>query len=407
MPRRQLLFGAPLSPSRSRSLAGDATGGAVARVRLDSIDLLRGLVMVLMALDHVRIFFTDFRFDPVDLAHTYPAMFITRWITHFCAPVFLLLAGTGAYFISGRLDRASLSRFLLTRGVWLVLLEVTLINLIWSFDPLYRGGIHLQVIWAIGCSMIVLSALVRLQVAVVGGTGLLLIFGHNAFDGLTPADFGAWAPLWTVLHVPGMLARGIFVSYPLIPWVGVMAVGYALGAVYSLPAVRRRLILVGIGGAALMGFFALRAVNIYGDPSPWTTQSSPALTAMSFMDVTKYPPSLLFLLATLGPALIALAAFEIARGPVAVFLITFGRVPFFFYVLHIALAHFVAGVAALVFGHGTYVLTHFPWTPPPGWGVGLPGVYAIWACLVLALYPACRWFSDVKRRRADWWLAYL
>jgi uncharacterized membrane protein len=390
----------------SETLAADAAGGA-AKARLGSIDLLRGLVMVLMALDHVRVFFTDFRFDPVDLSHTYPAMFITRWITHFCAPVFLMLAGAGAYFLSRRRDRASLSRFLLTRGLWLVFLEVTLINLIWSFDPLYRGGVDLQVIWAIGCSMIVLSALVRLPIAVVGGTGLLLIFGHNAFDGLTPDDFGAWAPLWTALHVPGQLARGIFVSYPLIPWVGVMAVGYALGAVYTLPAARRRLILVALGVAALVGFFTLRAFNIYGDPAPWTTQATPALTAMSFMNVTKYPPSLLFLLATLGPALIALAAFEIARGPVVGFFITFGRVPFFFYVLHIALAHLIAGIAALVFGQGTFVLTHFPWTHPPGWGVGLPGVYAIWACLVLALYPACRWFSEIKRRRTDWWLAYL
>ena len=376
------------------------------RQRLDSIDLLRGLVMVLMALDHVREYFTEARFDPLDLTQTSAALFATRWITHFCAPAFILLAGTSAYLVSKRRTRAGLSRFLLTRGLWLVFLELTVVIFAWSFDLSYKGGLDLAVIWAIGWSMISLAALVYLPVSAVGAIGILMILGHNALDGIKPEALGAWAPVWSVLHVQGPIPYG-FVVYPLVPWIGVMAAGYALGTVYDLPDARRRRILSWLGLATIAGFLALRALNVYGDPQPWSAQSSALFSVLSFMNLAKYPPSLLFLLATLGPALLALAWFEHARGAAARFFVTIGRVPLFFYVIHIALAHLLAGLAALILGYGPEVLTNRPWVLSPGWGFGLPVVYVMWAIVVLALYPACRWFAAIKQRRRDWWLSYL
>ena len=376
------------------------------RQRLDSIDLLRGLVMVLMALDHVREYFTEARFDPLDLTQTSAVLFATRWITHFCAPAFILLAGTSAYLVSKKRTRAELSRFLLTRGLWLVFLELTVVIFAWSFDLSYKGGLDLAVIWAIGWSMIAMAALVHLPVSAVGAIGILMIFGHNALDGIKPEALGAWAPVWSVLHVQGPIPYG-FVVYPLVPWIGVMAAGYALGTVYDLPDARRRRILSWLGLATIAGFLALRALNVYGDPQPWSAQSSALFSVLSFMNLAKYPPSLLFLLATLGPALLALAWFEHARGAAARFFVTIGRVPLFFYVIHIALAHLLAGLAALILGYGPEVLTNRPWVLSPGWGFGLPVVYVMWAIVVLALYPACRWFAAIKQRRRDWWLSYL
>jgi uncharacterized membrane protein len=362
--------------------------------------------MVLMALDHVREYFTKARFDPLDLTQTSAVLFATRWITHFCAPAFLLLAGTSAYLVSKKRTRTELSRFLLTRGLWLVFLELTVVIFAWSFDLSYKGGLDLAVIWAIGWSMIAMAALVYLPVSAVGAIGILMIFGHNALDGIKPEALGAWAPVWSVLHVQGPIPYG-FVVYPLVPWIGVMAAGYALGTVYDLPDARRRRILSWLGLATIAGFLALRALNVYGDPQPWSAQSSALFSVLSFMNLAKYPPSLLYLLATLGPALLALAWFEHARGAAARFLVTIGRVPLFFYVIHIALAHLLAGLAALALGYGPEVLTNRPWVLSPGWGFGLPVVYAMWAIVVLALYPACRWFAAIKQRRRHWWLSYL
>ncbi len=377
-----------------------------ARTRLASIDLLRGLVIVLMALDHVRDYFTAARFSPLDLEQTDPPLFLTRWITHFCAPVFVLLAGVSARLVAQRCTTDELRRFLLTRGLWLIVLEFTVVTFAWTVNLRYEYGLVMQVIWALGVSMIALAALVGLPVRVVAFVGLVLVAGHNLLDGVTPVQFVAWAPLWNVLHVQGPTPFG-FVLYPLLPWVGVMALGFALGGVYAWDAPRRRRTLIAIGAAAILAFVVLRLANGYGDPQPWTRQATATLTVLSFLNVSKYPPSLLYLLATLGPALVMLAMFETVRGRFAAVIEVFGRVPLFFYVLHIALAHLAAGLIALWMGFGTAVLADMFLKLPDGWGFGLAGVYLAWAGVLATLYPVCHWFSDVKRRRRDWWLAYL
>lgn len=379
-------------------------------MRLLAIDLVRGLVIVLMALDHVRDYFTGTPFAATDLTQTTPLLFFTRWITHFCAPVFVLLAGTSAFLMSQRLDRAQLARLLWTRGLWLVVLEWTVVTFAWTFNFDYSLGLIMQVIWAIGMSMIVLAALVRLPTTWIGAIGVLMIVAHNLTDGIAPESFGVLEPLWRVLHVQGPLAIGGtpvgFVLYPLVPWIGVMAAGYALGQVYLLDAAHRRRILLALGMALCAGFVALRAINAYGDPAPWSGQDSAAFTLLSFLNTTKYPPSLLYLLMTLGPALLLLAACEHARGTVAQALATFGRVPLFAYVLHIVLVHLFAGLVALATGYGTAILTDFFLFYPNEWGYGLPVVYLAWLVVIALLYPACRWFADLKRRRRTWWLSY-
>ena len=363
-------------------------------------------MIVLMALDHVRDYFTGVRFSPLDLTQTDPALFLTRWITHFCAPTFIFLAGVSAWLVSRRCTRSELTRFLLTRGLWLVFLEFTVVTLAWTFNLRYDLGLFLQVLWAIGVSMMVLALLVRVPLPWIGAFAVVMIAGHNLLDGIEPATFGALAPLWAVLHVQMPIPVG-FVHYPLIPWVGVMALGYVLGGVFELEPARRRRVLLVLGSGMIAVFIALRLANGYGDPHPWAPQSSAMLTLLSFLNVHKYPPSLLYLLVTLGPALLLLVWFESARGALANLLEVFGRVPLFFYVLHIALAHALAGVVALLAGHGMSVLTGFFFDFPPTWGYGLPVVYAAWLVVLALLYPLCRWFADLKRRRNDWWLSYL
>jgi uncharacterized membrane protein len=383
-----------------------ASVAAHASARIPSIDILRGLVMVLMALDHVRDFFTDVRFDPLDLSQTSPALFLTRWITHFCAPTFVLLAGVSAYLMSLRCSRAELSRFLFTRGLWLALLEVTLISLVWTFNLRYDHGLFLQVIWAIGVSMMVLAALVRLPIRAIALLSVVIIAGHNLLDGIAPQSFGTWAPLWWLLHVSGPIPHA-FVAYPLIPWIAVMSLGYCVGALFQLEQQERVRRFMWLGAASLVIFVLVRATNAYGDPSAWTLQRTALATMLSFVNVQKYPPSLDYLLITLGCGFLLLAAFESARGKPGEVLRTFGRVPLFFYVLHVALAHLAAGIVGYATGFGVALLTADFMLVPQQWGFGLPVVYLAWLLVVVTLYPACRWFAAVKRRRSDWWLSYL
>jgi uncharacterized membrane protein len=389
---------------------------AAPRSRVEAVDVLRGVIMIVMALDHVRDFFGRPGIDPTDPVRAGWALFFTRWVTHFCAPVFFLLAGTGAFLALRRRSPAELSRFLLTRGAWLLFLDLFVVRcfgLQFNFD--FRVTV-IVVLWALGWAMIVLAGLVRLPVRVAVWFGAVMVALHNAFDGIPAAAFGALAPLWSILHAPGVLFASqrvtVLVAYPLIPWVGVTALGYGLGQVYLWPAARRRGFLLRLGLALSAAFVALRAIGLYGDPSPWSAQATPLATVLSFLRTTKYPPSLLFLLMTLGPALVFLAALD--RGTPAPLrpALVFGRVPLFYYVVHMPLIHLAAVAVCLArYGSAHWMFESpwpdlFPFTPPPGWGFGLPVVYSIWLAVVLAMYPLSRWFAGVKRRSDNPWLSY-
>jgi len=410
------------------------------RQRIDSIDLLRGIVMVIMMLDHTRDFVHDAAlrgFDPTDLTHTTVKVFLTRWITHFCAPTFVFLAGTAAYLqlVRGK-SRGDLSRFLVTRGFWLILLEFTAVRAgaFLNFDYRFIGVA--QVIWVIGVSMIVLAGLIHLPLRVIVGFGVAMIALHNLLDrfhvqgwqGPNSPVPGYWAKLFMVLHqgseafpVFGWPSPVIFVLYPLIPWIGVMAVGYAFGAFYQMDAPRRRRSLLSIGSVVVVLFVVIRAINVYGDPSRWSRQAAAAMTVISFLNVTKYPPSLLFLLMTLGPALLFLAWFETREStssPQPQFLgsrlrgvfVTYGRVPLFFYLLQWPTAHLMSLLAHLIAGKPIRWMFDSETMlsgPPPGVGFNLAVVYVCWIAGVLLLYPLCKWFAGVKARRRDWWLSYL
>jgi uncharacterized membrane protein len=400
-------------------------GGPVAiAARLDSVDLLRGIIMVVMSLDHLREYLTWVPFTPENLARTWPALFFTRWITHFCAPLFFFLAGTGAYLARSRgRSGAQLSHFLWTRGLWLVVVEFTIVDFVFTFSP---GWIVGSVIVALGLCMVLMAGIVRLPLKWVAAFGLAMIFLHNLLDGIKPQVFGKFAWLWTLLHSPGLIPidpkRSMYLAvYVLVPWVGVMAAGYALGALYSLPSDRRRRIMLGIGAAATVLFVILRATNIYGNPSataspgsgPFTPQATAVMTLVAFLNVAKYPPSLQFLLMTLGPGVLALAAFDRVRtatNRVARVLVVFGRVPLFYFVLHVLVAHLLAIGFGVVFHQpiGRLLSERYLLSPPePGYGHGLAFIYAVWMAMNVGLYFPCRWYAEYKRSHRQWWLSYV
>jgi uncharacterized membrane protein len=407
-----------------------------ARGRIDSIDLLRGIVMVIMMLDHTRdyVHYGALSFDPLDLTQTNTLLFLTRWITHFCAPTFVFLAGTGCYlqFARGK-SKSDLSRFLITRGLWLIVLELTVVRLLCFFNYQIKFLAFLQVIWVIGVAMIVLATLIHLPLKMIAAFGVAMIFLHNLFDKFqVVVQPGGPAPnpgakLWMVLHQPGLFPIAnagspiVFVLYPLIPWIGVMAAGYAFGALYQKDSGSRRRWLLILGGLATALFVILRAVDVYGDPLKWSRQKNLVFTVLSFLNTQKYPPSLLYLLMTLGPAILALAWFERSRssaphsqtapGSIRNFFVTFGRVPLFFYLLQWLTAHTISILLHWGVGKPTAWLFQTPidWfsAPQPGIGFNLAVVYAAWIGGVLLLYPLCKWFAGVKQRRRDWWLSYL
>ena len=435
------------SLQRGGDVANAEAAGAVnpepikaSRQRIDSIDLLRGIVMVIMMLDHTRDYIHSgaLLFDPLDLSKTTTALFLTRWITHFCAPVFVFLAGTGAFLQGARgKSKRELSRFLVTRGLWLIVLEFTVVRLFAFFNADLRFLLFVQVIFVIGFSMIVLAALIHLPLKVIAGFGLFVIALHNFFDRYrAPPWRGPQSPvpswgakLWMLLHQPGLFPIGprfpsplAFILYPLIPWIGVMAVGYAFGALYTKDAKLRRRWLLLIGGIATWLFVFIRAVDKYGEPFHWSRQKNIGFTILSFINTTKYPPSLDYLLMTLGPAILLLAFFEPGRDAVIAasrsagsalrnIFVTFGRVPLFFYVLQWFTAHTIAVLLHLAFGKPVHWLFQTPvdWfsNPPSGNGFRLWVVYLSWIGGVLFLYPLCKWFAGVKARRKAWWLSYL
>ena len=370
------------------------------RARIGSVDTLRGLVMIIMALDHTRDFFSTTGFNPREV--TNPLLFLTRWVTHFCAPTFILLAGLSAFLYGRGKSLGELSRFLLVRGLWLILIDLSLIKYGWRFElDLYR--LSAGVIFVIGASMVALSALIWLPRWAIASLALLMIAGHNLLDNVRPEDLGEASGAWHVLYEPGLVPLGdsvtLYILYPLIPWIGVMASGYLLGPVMQLDQGKRQRILLGLGAAITVGFLVLRVTNVYGDPTPWTPQDTWLSTILSFLNCEKYPPSLLYLMMTLGPALILLALFEQLRGALASFLATFGRVPFFYYVVHIYLIHALAVATAFAL---TGVLTTTPEV-----NFNLAGVYIVWLMVVVLLYPICRWFSELKESSSGWWWAYL
>jgi uncharacterized membrane protein len=407
---------------------------AVRTPRLDSVDLLRGLIMVFMALDHTRDFFSHLHFPPEDMTQTWPTLFLTRWLTHFSAPGFFFLAGTAAFLSLGRgRTPAKVSHFLWTRGLWLVFLELTIIGYAWTFIPSFGYG---GVIWVLGWSMVAMALVVRLPLPWVAAFGAVMVAGHNLLDHVQPQALGRFAWLWILLHQPGFIPLpqpsfihlppgvgfGFFVLYVLVPWMGVMALGYAFGAVLRRPPQERQRWTLWIGLAATALFLVLRGFNAYGNPSQgfigsgaWSAQGTLGMTLVSFFNTTKYPPSLHFLLMTLGPSLIALAWFDKLAvkdklGALGRFFVVFGRVPLFYYILHLFLIHSMAVLIAMAWGqpyewllHGGFFLSF----APPGYGHHLPFIYLVWATAIAILYFPCKWYMDLKARRRDWWLSYL
>ncbi len=378
--------------------------------------------MIIMALDHVRDFIhrAAMSSSPTDLATTTPILFLTRWITHFCAPVFVFTAGLGVYlwWQRGR-SKGQLSKYLATRGLWLVFLEVTVMRLAYNFDLAQSYPLLLLVLWALGGCMILMAALVWLPVRALAVLSVATIALHNLLDGIQPARFGSAAPLWNVIHQPGAFPMGkalVIVGYPLVPWVAVMALGFSFGPMFQMEAGTRRRHLLNIGVAMTVAFLVIRGLNSYGDPAPWSTQLSTTYTWLSFLNTTKYPPSLAFLLMTLGPALIVLSRLDALSFKASNPVIVFGRVPLFYFVTHFYLAHIAAAVLALVrYGSAAWAFIFHPVPSmggpvklyPPDFGYNLWMAYAVWAVIVIGLYPACRWFAGVKARRKEWWISYL
>ena len=387
----------------------------ITRPRIESIDLLKGLVMVIMALDHTRDYFhySAFYFDPTDPTQSTLPIFFTRFITHFCAPAFSFLAGLSAFMISKRKSLPELSSFLFKRGLWLVFVEIIIISFAWKFDMHFRH-IGLQTIWSLGVSMIVLAGLIYLPKRLILAFSIVIIFGHNLLDNIHfDGNF-----LWAMLHERQKFefAKGhtIVFAYSLLPWIAVMSLGYCFGSLYdaTFETAKRKKILNGLGIGSLLLFVILIALNTYGDPVQWTNYGVNSKTLMSIFDVNKYPPSLLYLLITLGGTFLFLANAEKLKGKVVDFFSTFGRVPFFYYILHIYLIHLFAAFAAYFTGFGwqALVLPTFITRVEAlkGYGFNLITVYLVWIVVILLLYPLCKKFDSYKQSHKEkWWLSYL
>jgi uncharacterized membrane protein len=391
------------------------------KTRVESIDLLRGLVMVIMALDHTREYFHLGAMigvnDPTNLDTTTPILFLTRFITHYCAPVFIFLAGTSSCLYGSRKTKPELFKFLFSRGVWLIFLEIVLNNFLWWFDITY-GSIILQVIWAIGFSMICLSFLVYLPKKILLAVGIILIAGHNLLDGIAVKGQSLGAILWYVLHQPNWIQisenRWVSIVYPVLPWIGVMVLGYCFGTFYEkgFDSTIRKKWLVRLGLGATLLFFIVRGINVYGDLVPWSHQRNFTYTVLSFFNVTKYPPSLTFLLMTLGPSLLFLYATDEWKNKLTDVFVVFGRVPLFFYFFHIFIIHLSAMLGLLMSGRNCLDMILNNQLMDSGrlitYGYSLRVVYLVWIAVVLSLYPFCKWYMEYKSSHRDkWWLSYL
>jgi uncharacterized membrane protein len=382
--------------------------------------MLRGLVIVIMALDHVRDFFlAGAQQDPMADPNVTVAVFATRWVTHFCAPVFVLLAGVSAGLMIARRDPLGVARFLFTRGLWLIAVEWLVISTLTTFSP---GGIPqlggqvfvaMQVIWAIGASMIVLAGVQLMGRRACLVLGALIVASHNLLDAVWPrtALLDQNWPLWTALHSQMSINAGPFLFvfiYPVLPWIGVMLLGCGISEVFERPARQRNATLLKAGLALTAAFVVLRAIGAYGDPNPWQWQERGLIaTKMDFLNTTKYPPSLDFLLMTLGPAAMLCAVTDRMAGGIKDALVIFGRVPFAFYVAHVALIHTLSVLLGVAQGFRPGDMMTIFLFYPSGYGVPLPAVYVVWAIVIAMLYPFCRWMASLKARRRDWWLSYV
>jgi uncharacterized membrane protein len=385
--------------------------------RVESIDILRGIVIILMTLDHVRDYFHGdaFLFNPLDLEKTTPAIFATRWITHFCAPVFVFLAGTSAFLVGQRKGLDGLSSFLLKRGFWLVFLEFTVMNLAWFFNPTFSLLVF-QVIGALGLGMILLSFIIRLPYKAILVAAIVILTCHNLFDDVHVEGDGLLAMGWSLLHEFDGFELGnytLLLGYPIIPWTGIMMLGYCFGRLYvDYTAATRKKVLWYTGAAMIGAFLVIRAFNNYGDPAPWSAQQSGIMSVLSFFNVSKYPPSLLYTLITLGPALIFLSLTEGRTLPFSRYILALGRAPMLFYILHVYFIHILAVVAALMTGYEFSDMIFNTWiTDSPnlkGYGFSLSTVYAVWIFVVLCLLPICFAYDKYKRAHKEkWWLSYL
>jgi len=368
--------------------------------RIESIDIMRGIVMVVMALDHSRDFLTDPNFDPTNLHKASTILFLTRFVTHYCASTFVFLAGTSAYLsISRGKTKNQAAKFLLSRGLWLIFLELTIVRFGWIVNLDY-SFIFLQVIWAIGFSMVILAALIYLPLPAIAGFGFILVFGHDLFDKFAVTSLSpAGKVIWDFLHVMGYVSIGskfgIMILYPLVPWVGVMALGYCFGTLFKMDAARRRKLLLTIGFSAIALFVLIRAGNFYGDPAYWTDQHSWYRDVLSFIDVSKYPPSLDYLLITLGPVMLLIAAFEHVKNRVTDIFLVYGRVPLFYYILHLYLLRLLCIIPFIIYNK------------KQGYSFPLWSVYVAWLLVVFILYFPCRWFMKYKQTHKQWWLSYI
>jgi uncharacterized membrane protein len=395
---------------------------SITKNRIESIDVLRGIAMVVMALDHVRDYFhvTAITEDPLNLGTTTTLLFFTRWITHFCAPIFVFLSGTSIYLQSQRKTKNELSTFLFKRGLWLIFIEFTVVSLAWSFD-LHYSILFLQVIWAIGISMVFLSLLIYLPFRIILALGLFIVLGHNLLDIPESApDFKTnfW---WDLLHHGAFAAyayaegHSVFLVYPFVPWLGLMMVGYCAGTLFTkdiLPEQRRKL-LTYFGLSVLALFVVVRFINVYGDPFPWSSQKNSWFTVLSFVNIHKYPPSLMFMCLTIGSALLLLPVLEKIQNGFTNTMKTFGRTAFFYYIIHIYLIHFLSAICFFARGHtfeeSAAISQTFPFKfVVPGEGFGLSVVYLVWILVVAALYPLCKWYDRYKTSHPEkWWLSYI
>jgi uncharacterized membrane protein len=407
----------PPTVNLPETFADTPTAPATRFRRIESVDLLRGLLMIIMALDHTRDFFSAYRITPTDPMRSWPALFLTRWVTHLCAPGFVALCGTSIYLQRHRGKSISqLSRLLVTRGLWLILVDITVVSFALNFAwaPIF------EVVAAIGTSMVCLAALLRLPTAAIGSIGAVIILFHNLLDPISASRLGSFGNIWKVLHQPGFLMYHAhpfaMVAYPALPWFGIMCLGYAFGAVVTARPPLRTRVSLGLAASFAIAFVLLRLFHGYGDPFPFLYLATPARTAMSFFNLMKYPPSLQFTLATFSVLLLLFALLDTSSlrdwlPRIRNFVDTYGRVPFFYFVVHLYLIHTAVVLCTLATGGDWrfWLSDRFVWQGgfPPHWGFSLPVIYAIWLAVVLALYLPCAWFGNLKARRRDWWLSYL